>query len=67
MPDLTLHDESSTRSTRAVLSLACLHAQRPVDAARTSRALQKAADEAGVPLLVLGSYMANANNENYGG
>jgi chorismate mutase len=64
MPDLTLHDESSTRSTRAVLSLACLHAQRPVDAARTSRKLQKAADEAGVPLLVLGSYLAT---ENYGG
>jgi chorismate mutase len=68
MPDLTLHDESSTpRSTRAVLSLACLHAQRPVDAAHTSRKLQKAADEACVPLLVLGSYMADANNENYGG
>jgi len=65
MPDLTLHDESSTpRSARAVLSLACLHAQRPVAAARTSRKLQKAADAAGVPLLVLGSYLAN---ENYGG
>ncbi len=65
MPELTLHDESSTpRSTRAVLSLACLHSPRPVEAARTTRALQKAADQAGVPLLVLGSYLAN---EVYGG
>ncbi len=68
MPDLSLHDESSTpRSARAVLSLACLHARRPVDAARTTRQLQKAADSAGVPLLVLGSYVANENNEVYGG
>ena len=65
MPDLTLHDESSTtRSPRAVLSLACLHAPKAVDAARTSRKLQNAADQAGVPLLVLGSYLAS---ENYGG
>jgi chorismate mutase len=68
MPFLSLHDEASTpRSARAVLSLACLHAQRPVDATRTSRRLQKEADSAGVPLLVLGSYMANENNEVYGG
>lgn len=65
MPDLTLHDESVTkRPARAVLSLACLHARRPVDALRTSRRLQKAADTAGVPLLVLGSYLAS---EDYGG
>jgi chorismate mutase len=65
MPDLTLHDESSTRRrARAALSLACLHARRPVDAARTSRRLQRVADKAGTPLLVLGSYLAS---EDYGG
>jgi chorismate mutase len=65
MPDLSLHDESSTtRRTRAVLSLACLHTPRPIAAARTSRSLQKAADKAGVPLIVLGSYLAT---DNYGG
>ncbi len=65
MPTLSLHDESSTtRPTRALLSLACLHAQRPVDVVRTTRRLQKAAASAGVPLLVLGSYLAS---ENYGG
>jgi chorismate mutase len=65
MPEITLHDESSTqRPTRAVLSLACLHAPRPVDAARTRDRLQKAADAAGLPLLVLGSYLAS---DTYGG
>jgi chorismate mutase len=65
MPELTLHDEFCTRRpTRPVLSLACLHAARPVDAARTRTRLQKAADAAGVPLLVLGSYLAS---DTYGG
>jgi len=65
MPDLSLHDESSTtRRARAVLSLACLHTPRPVAAAHTSRRLQKAADHAGIPLIVLGSYLAN---DTYGG
>ncbi len=65
MPDLSLHDESSTtKPTRAVMSLACLHAQRPVDAARMKRRLLQAADAAGVPLQVLGSYLAS---EDYGG
>jgi chorismate mutase len=60
MPDLSLHDESSTtRPTRAALSLACLHTQRPVDAARTGARLRKAAEAAGVSLLILGSYLAS--------
>jgi chorismate mutase len=65
MPQITLHDESSTkRPAHAVLSLACLHAARPVDSARTRDRLQKAADAAGLPLLVLGSYLAS---DTYGG
>ncbi len=65
MPDLILHDESSTRRpTRAVLSLACLHAKRPVDATRMKSRLTEASESAGVPLLVLGSYLAA---EEYGG
>jgi chorismate mutase len=65
MPDLSLHDESSTRRpTRTVLSLACIHAKRPVDAARMGRRLLKAAESAGFPLVILGSYLAT---ENYGG
>jgi chorismate mutase len=65
MPDLFLHDESSTmRPTRSVLSLACLHAKRPVDAARMKRRLLEASESAAVPLLVVGSYLAT---EDYGG
>ncbi len=65
MPQLSLHDESATkRPTRAVLSLACLHAKRPLDAAQTSARLLKTADAAGVTLVVLGSYLAT---ERYGG
>ena len=65
MPDLFLHDESSTmRQTRSVLSLACLHAKRPVDTARMKRRLLKASESAKVPLLVVGTYLAT---ESYGG
>jgi chorismate mutase len=65
MPDLSLHDESSTMGpTRSVLSLACLHAKKPANAARMKRRLLKASKAAGIPLLVLGSYLAT---ENYGG
>jgi chorismate mutase len=65
MPQLSLHDESATRRpARAVLSLACLHAKRPLDVARTTHRLLKVADSAGVALLVLGSYLAT---ESYGG
>ncbi len=65
MPDLSLHDESTARRpTRAVLSLACLHARRAVDVARTARRLREASEAAGVPLQLLGSYLAA---EDYGG
>jgi chorismate mutase len=64
MPHLTLHDEASTTRPSRSLSLACLHATRPLDVSQTSRKLLKAADEAGVPILVLGSYLASGD---YGG
>jgi hypothetical protein len=65
MPDLTLHDEASTQpATRSALSLACLHAAKPVDVTRVSRKLLKAAGDAGVPLVILGSYLAAGD---YGG
>jgi chorismate mutase len=65
MPDLSLHDESITRRpTRAVLSLACLHAPRPVDVARTARRLRRASEASGVPVHLLGSYLAA---DDYGG
>jgi chorismate mutase len=61
MPQLSLHDEASTTRPSRSLSLACLHATRPLDVSRTSRKLLKAAEDAGVPMLILGSYLASGD------